>query len=171
MYKLKTFYRVEQSCKINDCESPSSDKPEKLMTELNKCRLPIEVISFEKCSQQDFKLVHDESYVDDLFAGKIDNGFGNKNLQVIESILWTTGSIVAASIYAYKFKDNTFSPTSGFHHASYAKADGFCTINGLMLSVIKLLNLGAKKIGILDLDYHYGNGLDDIIKHLNIYDN
>ena len=57
------------------------------------------------------------------------------------------------------------SPTSGFHHAGYQKAEGFCTFNGLMVTVHALRADGfTGRIGILDLDEHYGNGTDDILR-------
>jgi acetoin utilization deacetylase AcuC-like enzyme len=61
------------------------------------------------------------------------------------------------------------SPTSGFHHAEYDCGNGFCTFNGLMVAAIKAHTLGlAKRILILDMDQHYGNGTDDIINKLAI---
>jgi acetoin utilization deacetylase AcuC-like enzyme len=61
------------------------------------------------------------------------------------------------------------SPTSGFHHAEYDKAEGFCTFNGLMVTAMLLKqNEKVKKIAIIDFDAHYGNGATEIIKHLQI---
>jgi acetoin utilization deacetylase AcuC-like enzyme len=63
------------------------------------------------------------------------------------------------------------SPTSGFHHACYRQAGGFCTFNGLLAAAVEVQRLGlAKKILILDFDNHYGNGTDDIIKRLGLTD-
>lgn len=45
---------------------------------------------------------------------------------------------------------------------------GFCTFNGLMVAAVDLLLGGSKKIGILDLDHHYGNGTDTIIEWLGL---
>jgi acetoin utilization deacetylase AcuC-like enzyme len=61
------------------------------------------------------------------------------------------------------------SPTSGFHHAGHDFGGGFCTFNGLMVAAIRAHDLGlARRILILDMDQHYGNGTDDIIEKLNI---
>lgn len=60
-------------------------------------------------------------------------------------------------------------PTSGFHHAGYSTVARFCTFNGLMVTALALKAEGlANRVGILDLDQHYGNGTDDIIRTLNI---
>ena len=47
---------------------------------------------------------------------------------------------------------------------------GFCTFNGLMVTALALKEEGVKRIGILDLDMHYGNGTDDIIGKLGLTD-
>jgi acetoin utilization deacetylase AcuC-like enzyme len=61
------------------------------------------------------------------------------------------------------------SPTSGFHHAEYRKAGGFCTFNGLMVAAIALKDAGlVNRVAILDCDAHYGNGTDSIISALGI---
>jgi acetoin utilization deacetylase AcuC-like enzyme len=60
-------------------------------------------------------------------------------------------------------------PVSGFHHAQYDAAAGFCTFNGLIVTVRHLQTKGyAKRIGILDLDQHYGDGTDQIIERLSL---
>jgi acetoin utilization deacetylase AcuC-like enzyme len=43
---------------------------------------------------------------------------------------------------------------------------GFCTFNGLMVTAAVLHAEGAKRIGILDCDHHYGDGTHDIIEKL-----
>ncbi|MFW5728908.1 MAG: hypothetical protein ACOCYG_04530 [Spirochaetota bacterium] len=52
---------------------------------------------------------------------------------------------------------------------AYDAAMGFCTFNGLMIAAIMLHRDGAaRRIGIVDLDVHYGNGTDDIIRRVGI---
>jgi len=50
-----------------------------------------------------------------------------------------------------------------------AGGNGFCTSNGGRLQQLKAHALGlAKRVLIVDMDQHYGNGTDDIIKKLAI---
>ncbi|QKF93675.1 histone deacetylase family protein [Fadolivirus algeromassiliense] len=42
------------------------------------------------------------------------------------------------------------------HHAKYAEYGGYCFINNASVSAYRLIELGKKKVGILDLDYHQG---------------
>ncbi len=104
----------------------------------------------------------------------IANGFGNKSEAVANSLRYTVGSIVAAAIHVLKKRDTepfnvAVSPTSGFHHAHYGHGGGYCTFNGLMAAAVEVHRLGlAERILILDGDHHYGDGTDNIIKHLGI---
>ena len=170
MKKLKTFYDDRQSVEKNNSFSPSAGKPAKLIEQLTNKKIPVEITSFEPCTKEDLKLIHNGKYIDGLFNGTSPNGFGNTDIAIAESVLWTTGSIVSATMYALKHKENTFSPTSGFHHATQSSGGAFCTVNGLMVAAIKALAAGAIKVGILDLDAHYGNGQVDIINKLGLQD-
>jgi len=60
-------------------------------------------------------------------------------------------------------------PVSGFHHAHYAEAQGFCTFNGLLVAVAaaRLMDR-VPKVLIIDGDGHYGNGTDEIITRLGL---
>jgi len=58
---------------------------------------------------------------------------------------------------------------SGFHHAGYADGGGFCTFNGLMITALALKREGrVSRVGILDLDQHWGDGTHDILRHLGL---
>jgi len=47
----------------------------------------------------------------------------------------------------------------------------FCTFNGLMVTAIRLLHeKAAGKVLVLDCDYHFGNGTEDIIQRLGLAD-
>jgi acetoin utilization deacetylase AcuC-like enzyme len=75
--------------------------------------------------------------------------------------------MMAAALHAWKNDTICMSPTSGFHHATQDESMGFCTFNGLMTTALELLQRSASKVGILDLDHHYGNGTADIIEWLS----
>lgn len=55
-------------------------------------------------------------------------------------------------------KGVVFHPVSGAHHAGYREGEGFCTFNFLVGAGREMLVENAKKIGIIDLDAHTGNG-------------
>lgn len=48
------------------------------------------------------------------------------------------------------------------HHAEVAMAGGMCYLNNAAIAAKFLLDNGAKKIAIFDIDLHHGNGTQDI---------
>lgn len=48
------------------------------------------------------------------------------------------------------------------HHAALDMYGGYCFFNNAALAAQSLLNNGASKIAILDVDFHHGNGTQDI---------
>lgn len=110
---------------------------------------------------------HDPNYVLPVLACQRDNGFANTSPAIAASLPWTTGSLVTAARHVLEHGGPACSPTSGFHHAGYSQGRAFCTFNGLMVAAL-LLKDRVPRIGILDCDYHYGDGTDDIIKRLKV---
>lgn len=167
---MKVFYNENQSVDISKMKlfSPSAAKPEKVIQDWGKKGYPFEIVSdFAPMTKDQIGMVHSPIYVNGIFSGKRRNGFGTTHKAIRNSFPWTTGSMVAASLHALKTGEVTMSPTSGFHHAGYNFGGGFCTFNGLMVSVAMALQAGAKKIGIVDFDMHWGNGTADIIRKID----
>jgi acetoin utilization deacetylase AcuC-like enzyme len=48
------------------------------------------------------------------------------------------------------------------HHAGIDLFGGYCFINNAAVAAQRLLDIGAKKVAILDVDFHHGNGTQDI---------
>lgn len=48
------------------------------------------------------------------------------------------------------------------HHATASQFGGYCFLNNAAIAAQKMLDDGAKRIAILDVDYHHGNGTQDI---------
>ena len=48
------------------------------------------------------------------------------------------------------------------HHCSFDQFGGYCFINNAAVAAQHLLNRGAGKVAILDVDFHHGNGTQDI---------
>jgi acetoin utilization deacetylase AcuC-like enzyme len=174
---IPVFYRPEQSSDAAESFSPSAGKP-KLVVEdwLSHPEIAqyIQIESFPPADDALLSSAHEAQYVEGVFTGEIPNGFGSTSREIADSLRYTVGSLIAASRHVLATTStSTFrvavSPTSGFHHAEYDCGNAFCTFNGLMVAAIRAHTLGlAKRILILDMDQHYGNGTDDIIKKLAI---
>ncbi len=48
------------------------------------------------------------------------------------------------------------------HHASKDQYGGYCFFNNIAIAAERLIDDGAKKIAILDIDFHHGNGTQEI---------
>jgi acetoin utilization deacetylase AcuC-like enzyme len=99
-----------------------------------------------------------------VLNGKLPNGFNSTSAEVARSLPYTTGAMIAAARSALE-SGCACAPVSGFHHASYSAASGYCTFNGLVITAAKLLAEDAvKRVMILDCDMHYGDGTDGILE-------
>jgi len=162
---LPVFYTSKMVASF-DCYSPSAEKPARVVAAWQRLELPIEIIEPEPVTDSDFKLAHDLDYVDKILACEMANGFGNKYPEVAKSLPYTTGAMVAAAREAIKNGKVAVAPCSGFHHAKYASAFGYCTFNGLIVTALVLKAEGlVTKVGILDFDMHYGDGTAALIEH------
>lgn len=146
--------------------SPSAGKPRLAVESWQALGVPLSIHSFEPCSREQIAKAHDAEFVDDLLDLRIANGFGNRRADVAASLPFTTGSLLAAAHEALRNGVGSVSPTSGFHHAGYGHAAAFCSLNGLMIAAQNLP--AATKVGILDFDFHMGDGTEDIIDRLKL---
>ncbi len=78
--------------------------------------------------------------------------------QLYPSVLLTGGGCLAAAGRALK-EGSAAALVSGFHHAHADHGEGFCTFNGLVVTIDALRAAGrVERVAILDMDLHYGNG-------------
>ena len=165
---MKVVYSKQMVAELTHSISPSARKPRLIAEALIARNFPVVFVEPAPATSEDLERVHDPHFVRQILAGRIPNGFGTRSQQVINSLPYTVGSMINASSIALK-EGVCAALSSGFHHASYAKAEAFCTFNGLMAAACHLLfHCMVKKVCIIDGDQHYGNGTDDIIQKLGI---
>lgn len=92
------------------------------------------------------------------------NGF-EWDYGIYEMALNSTAGVIAATHWAYLHNTVAGSLSSGLHHASHNKGDGFCTINGLAVAANMWEDL---HIIILDFDAHCGGGTVNTLRYLGI---
>lgn len=160
---LKVFYSDDMVSSSGSSSSPSDRKPEIVARALQQTNWPLELVAPEPTAIADVCRVHDTAFVDDVLSLRRPNGFGSLSGSVARSVLYTCGACYGAALVALR-EGISASLTSGFHHAGPGSARGFCTFNGLMVSAAQLLSEGrVSRVAIIDCDYHYGNGTQDII--------
>jgi acetoin utilization deacetylase AcuC-like enzyme len=124
----------------------------------------VSIVAPTPATRAELVRAHDPDYVDAILECRALNGFGTKAADVAASLPYTVGAMLSAAKEAISNGLVAVAPVSGFHHAHYSKAEGFCTFNGLMVTAFALKAEGlAQRVGILDMDQHYGNGTVDII--------
>ncbi|KNZ33733.1 MAG: hypothetical protein AD742_04730 [Methylibium sp. NZG] len=149
--------------------SPSAAKPKLVIESWRGLGVPLSIFSPPPATTDELSQAHDRDHVEAILAGRSRNGFANTSPAVAASLPFTNGAMLAAAREALINRAVAVAPCSGFHHAGYAEAAGFCTFNGLMVAALALHNSReVKRVGILDFDEHYGNGTDDIIQRLKI---
>lgn len=144
-------------------------KPAQGVADWRRHCLPMDLRSFDPLDPATPALAHAPADVDGVLAGKIANGFGNRKPQVAASLPFTGGSMLAPARQALANGQVACAPVSGFHHAGHAGGGGFCTFNGLMIAALALARAGrAARVGIRDLDQHWGDGTHGIIGRLGL---
>lgn len=152
-----------------DSTSKSAGKPKMFVDQVKVIDQSIQLVESGAISKKDLELAHSAEYIESIFSRSIYNGFMNYHPEVPNSCLFTIGSMFDAACDSLNTKSINCSPTSGFHHAGYDFAGGFCTFNGLIVVAQLLKAKGlATKVGILDLDFHFWNGTADIIEKLQL---
>lgn len=165
---MKTFFTQQMVCPSFSF-SPSAGKPRHVVASWAAAGIPLDMEAPSPATVDELCLAHDEAFVRGVLAGERMNGFGNRRSEVAEALPFTTGAMLSAARWVIAEGGVAAAPCSGFHHAGWSRAAGFCTFNGLMVTALSLAKEGrARRVGILDFDQHYGDGTDDIIAHLGV---
>lgn len=147
--------------------SPSAGKPREVVQSWGRFGRSLSFEPFEPATVEQLCRAHASAYVNGVLSGRIPNGFDNTLVSVAQALPWTSGAMLSAARAAIANRAVAVAPVSGFHHACYAEAGGFCTFNGLMVAALALqAEDGIQRVGILDYDMHYGNGTAEILRRL-----
>jgi acetoin utilization deacetylase AcuC-like enzyme len=122
------------------------------------------------CSVKTLKGAHSQTYIDNIINKSLDQnrvkkiGFPLVDSVVKRSLVATGGTVLASKLaLEYRIACNT---AGGSHHANFDEGAGYCVFNDVAVAANYLLNKGlVKKILIVDLDVHQGNGNSDIFEN------
>ena len=122
------------------------------------------------CSEKTLKRVHSEKYIKDIKNKTLDQtkikkiGFPLVDSVVRRSLIATGGTVLACKLAI----DNGLAcnTAGGSHHANFEEGAGYCVFNDVAVAAQYLIDRGlARRILIVDLDVHQGNGNSDIFKN------
>lgn len=152
----------------NNSFSPSAGKPAEVVASWRALGVELEWHEPSPASPDELARAHDRAFVADVLACRRNNGFSNASPEVAASLPFTSGALLSAARHVLRTgAPVAAAPCSGFHHARWASAGGFCTFNGLMVTACNLHHEGAaRRIGIVDCDAHFGDGTEEILRHL-----
>ena len=122
------------------------------------------------CSIETLKEAHSEKYILDVQNKKLSEkdikkiGFPLNDSVVRRSFVATGGTVLASKLALdSKLACNT---AGGSHHATFDCGAGYCVFNDVAVAANYLKNKNyAKKVLIIDLDVHQGNGNSEIFKN------
>jgi acetoin utilization deacetylase AcuC-like enzyme len=114
-------------------------------------------------SLDELRLVHDAAYVDAVASGTVPHDIQRRigfpwSPQMVERSRRSVGATIAAARVAL---DDGVSANlaGGTHHAFADRGEGFCVFNDVAVGARVLQREGhARRIAIVDLDVHQGNG-------------
>jgi len=116
----------------------------------------------EPVTEQDLLRVHTPEYLAAIKTGEPRDLAQSQKFpwspELFPSVCLTSGGCLAAARRA--LRDGVSAAlVSGFHHACADHGEGFCTFNGLAVTIDALVATGEiRTAAVLDMDLHYGNG-------------
>ena len=110
--------------------SPSAAKPRPVVEAWMDLDPDVRILPPKAVTIDDFARAHERRFVEDVFAQRIENGFGTRSADVNRSLPFTTGAMLDAARLALSQHTAVAAPVSGFHHARWNEAEDYGTCNG-----------------------------------------
>ncbi len=158
--------------KINDDNKFPIKKFGELANHLKKKNIVKNFFVPRPCSFETLNQAHSKDYIKNIQNKTLDHLSQKKigfplNDSIVQRSFVATGGTVLASKLAINF-GLACNTAGGSHHASFNEGAGFCVFNDVAVGARYLQKKGyARKILIVDLDVHQGNGTADIFKNDN----
>lgn len=136
-----------------------------------KIIMPDDLRQAPPASKNMITLAHTDEYYESIINGTVDqNILARIGLPWSVSLVRRTLSSISGTVMAATTALNdgvAGNLGGGTHHAMADRGQGFCIFNDLAVAALFLLNNKlVRKIAILDLDAHQGNGNSAILGHL-----
>tara|TARA_B000000437_G_scaffold41815_1_gene29114 strand:+ start:522 stop:1418 length:897 start_codon:yes stop_codon:yes gene_type:complete len=168
--QLPVINHPDYVAKINDDNKFPIKKFGALADHLLKEKVVKKFFIPKECSIETMKTSHSLEYINQIKNKTLDIksqkkiGFPINDSVVRRSFVATGGTVLASKLALdSKLACNT---AGGSHHATFDFGAGYCVFNDVAVAANYLKKKGyAKKILILDLDVHQGNGNSEIFKN------
>ncbi len=160
--------------KINDDNKFPIKKFGELANHLKETNIVKKFFIPKPCSFETLSRAHSKDYINKIQNKTLDHLSQKKigfplNDSVVQRSFVATGGTVLASKLAINF-GLACNTAGGSHHANSNEGAGFCVFNDVAVGARYLQKKGyARRILILDLDVHQGNGTADIFKMIILF--
>ena len=143
------------------------ERIEAIISRLPEVISPTDMIMPEPASEDQLALAHDPdhvSFIRDFGEGYMDaDSYIHPHTFDMASL--AAGGAIQAAEYSFDNKAPTYALTRPpGHHAGSNYGGGFCYFNNVAIAGASLLKK-VKKVAIVDIDVHHGNGTNDIFSH------
>jgi acetoin utilization deacetylase AcuC-like enzyme len=105
---------------------------------------------------------HSVEYIEDLKTSKFDD----PECPAYPEIYYYAKVAAGSAIESMKNSlagENSFSLMRPPGHHAGERVMGFCYLNNVAIAALEAKNMGIEKIAVLDIDYHHGNGTQEIL--------
>ena len=174
---MQTLYITHPACRLHEMGQGHPECPERLdaisdqmlASGLVNYLQPMDVHA--PASEQILRLVHGQGYMDELAAMAPSVGYRgidpdtSMNPHTLEAARFAAGALVQAvdAVMAGQSQTAFCAVRPPGHHASAARAMGFCFFNNIAVAAAHALHAhGLKRVAIIDFDVHHGNGTEAI---------
>jgi acetoin utilization protein AcuC len=132
----------------------------------------VRVVAPAPADDQALTRVHRPDYIDAVRAAPDDPffagyGLGTSDNPVFDGMHEASALVAGASLAAAETvwrgeARHAVNVAGGLHHAMPGRASGFCVYNDPAVAIARLLDLGAERVGYVDIDVHHGDGVQHI---------
>lgn len=103
--------------------------------------------------------------LDELASKLLEYGLGSEDNPIFPGVfdfaaLCAGATQLGAELVAAGEVNVAFNPLGGFHHARRNRAEGFCYINDIGVTIAGFLEEG-RRVAFVDIDAHHGNGVQE----------
>jgi len=157
---MKVIYS-ERCLEYTSAEHPESPERIRRIVDALKSENGYAFVEPKPCSTDDLLLVHTQEHIDRVRNNEFSDADTPNIPDIYRYASLAVGSAITASHIAEKEGVAFSLARPPGHHAERERVGGFCYFNNIAVAVAKLLKQG-KKVAILDIDVHHGNGTQDI---------
>ncbi|ROS04581.1 acetoin utilization deacetylase AcuC-like enzyme [Sinobacterium caligoides] len=174
---MVTAYISHPDCALHDMGNNHPECPRRLNA-ISDCLIAagtfdyIQQIDAPKAELHHLQLAHDRNYINNLLINSPKEGLFRidedtaLSPHTLDAAMHSAGAMIRAvdGVMSGEFTNAFCATRPPGHHAERAKANGFCFFNNIAIAAhYAVKHHRVKKVAVIDIDIHHGNGTEDIL--------